>query len=277
MNIERVFITDHSNDYRMTGWKTDAQVLSEQYADASTVNARAALHEKFRTNEVDLPEWIFQHVNSPPTSRILTLGCGDGDFWKAVTEAIPRTWHLALTDFSSGMVREARHNLSESEPMVTFARVDATSIPFSDETFEAVTANHMLYHVPHREKALQEIARVLQSRGKLYATTNGEGHMGELLDLVRASTGVQVEGASEFTLENGEDQLHHAFDTVDCHHYADSLRVTEIEPLIAYALSRPEFTEEHLDRFVELVHDEIQDGTFEITKNTGLFVATNST
>lgn len=260
----------------MTRWKTDAQALSEQYADAANINARVSLHEEYSTNDVDLPEWIFEQINPPPTSRILTLGGGDGDFWKAVTEAIPRTWHLTFTDFSSGMVREARQHLAESKSTVTLAQVDATSIPFSDTTFEAVVANHMLYHVPNREKALQEIARVLQPSGKLYATTNGEGHMTELLDLVRASTGAYVEGASEFTLENGGEQLHRVFDTVECHHYADSLHVTEIEPLVAYALSRPEFTEEHVDRFVELVCEERHNGVFEISKNVGLFVATNS-
>ena len=58
--------------------------------------------------------------------------------------------------------------------------MDAQDIPFEDDTFGCVVANHMLYHVPDLDKGLAEIRRVLKPGGKLYAATNGEAHMLEL-------------------------------------------------------------------------------------------------
>ncbi len=57
---------------------------------------------------------------------------------------------------------------------VQFKEIDAQSIPFEDETFDAVIANHMLYHVPDRPKAIAEIKRVLKPGGRLIATTIGK-------------------------------------------------------------------------------------------------------
>ncbi len=44
-------------------------------------------------------------------------------------------------------------------------RIDICSIPYSDESFDVVIANHILEHVPNPEQALSEINRVLKSDG----------------------------------------------------------------------------------------------------------------
>ena len=44
--------------------------------------------------------------------------------------------------------------------------VDATNIPFRDEIFDYVIANHILEHIPNDKKALSEIKRVLKKDGK---------------------------------------------------------------------------------------------------------------
>jgi hypothetical protein len=133
----------------------------------------------------------------------------------------------------------------------------------------------MLYHVPDREAALDEIARVLAPDGTLYAATNGEAHMGELLSLVEAYSGEAVESASAaaFSLENGEAQLRRSFDEVTLRRYPNDLRVTAVEPVVAYALSRPELDESGAEPFARLVEERMEDGVFQITKDTGLFVA----
>lgn len=55
-----------------------------------------------------------------------------------------------------------------------FKIVNAESIPFEEESFDVVIANHMLYHVPNINKALKEINRVLKSEGILFASTVGK-------------------------------------------------------------------------------------------------------
>jgi SAM-dependent methyltransferase len=46
-------------------------------------------------------------------------------------------------------------------------RIDITSIPFDDGTFDRVLVNHVLEHVPQDRQAMREIYRVLRPGGRL--------------------------------------------------------------------------------------------------------------
>lgn len=158
----------------MADWLEDRSALAEQYADADNLQDRQALHAEYSTADVPLRDWQFDQFDLGDTASILTVGCGPGDLWPAVSNRIPTDWSLTLTDFSPGMVGTARAELGGGP---TYAVADATALPFDDEAFDAVTANHMLYHVPNRARAFADIHRVLQPGGRLYATTNGETSM----------------------------------------------------------------------------------------------------
>ncbi len=67
-------------------------------------------------------------------------------------DRIPSTWDITLSDLSSGMLDSAWRNLVVTGRNYKFKEIDAQEIPFEDETFDAVIANHMLYHVPDRAK-----------------------------------------------------------------------------------------------------------------------------
>src|SRR5439155_8279412 len=109
---------------------------------------------------------------------------------------------------------------------------------FDDSTFDAVIANHMLYHVPDRESALAEIRRVLRPDGRFYAATVGRNHLRELSALVTRFapdwvSWAAAEGDPEaFVLENGADQVGRWFPRVELRRYEDELVVTEAGPLV---------------------------------------------
>ena len=190
--------------------------LREQYKDDQNLNARIALHARFSTNTYGWQRWVFDAMMClPERARILELGCGPGDLWAINRARIPTGWELTLTDASPGMVEAAQRKLADLKPVPTLKVVDAQSIPFDAVTFDAVIANHMLYHVPDRRRTLAEIRRVLRPGGKLFATTVGGGAMTELWALVEAfipdiHASTQAV-ASGFTLENGGDQLAEVF------------------------------------------------------------------
>src|SRR5207249_3059431 len=129
--------------------------------------------------------WVFDRICLPAKARVLELGCGPGTLWRENGERIPADWEITLTDFSPGMVQEARHNLRDVPRNFAFALADAQAIPYPSGSFDAVIANHMLYHVPDRERALSEVQRVLQPGGRLYAATCGQTHLRELHDRVQ--------------------------------------------------------------------------------------------
>jgi ubiquinone/menaquinone biosynthesis C-methylase UbiE len=250
---------------------------NEQYRDASNLNARTELHVRFRTNKTQSWfGWLFDHYQVPPDARLLELGSGPGRLWVHNLNRIPAGWTIALSDFSPGMVAEQRQNLGASGRF-TFEVIDAQSIPYPDGTFDAVIANHMLYHVPDRPKALAEIRRVLKPGGRLYAATNGSTHLREIPDLVRRSRldlPERMGNCSPFTLDNGAEQLAPFFAEVQMERFPNALAVTEAEPLAAYILS----TSEKVDPapLIAFLREELArtGGVITITTDGGLFVVT---
>ena len=51
------------------------------------------------------------------------------------------------------------------KPIEGWYRVDITSIPFEDHSFDCIISNHVLEHVEDEDKAVQEIMRVLKKNG----------------------------------------------------------------------------------------------------------------
>jgi len=260
---------------------TDQQYLkADQYRDSSNLDARVVIHQRFSTNPYGWFKWVFDTLlKLPDNAKILELGCGHGLLWKENIDRLPAGWNITLSDLSSGMLDAAWRNLVVSGRAFQFKEIDAQSIPFEDGTFDAVLANHMLYHVPDRPKAIAEIKRVLKSAGRLIATTVGENHMQEMMDwYARVHVSKVWESfANPFTLENGLEQLQPFFSKVSLSRYEDNLQVTEIEPLITYIRSGVRLTELSEDELSNLQHDlekELKaNGRILISKDSGLFEA----
>lgn len=257
-------------------------LLTEQYRDAANLNARVQLHARYSTNKQGWLQWVFEQLDLPARCRILELGSGPGNLWAANAHRIPESWDITLSDFSPGMLSEAQHKLANCHRQFHFEQIDAQSIPYENASFDAVIANHMLYHVPEKTKALGEIQRILKPHGRLFATTVGKTHLQELSELLTrfnpefASWGGEF--SETFTLESGLSQLARWFPKVILRRYEDSLQVTEPVPLIDYVLSSLKMNQETRLAFARFVADEMQarGGTMRITKDSGLFEAWQS-
>jgi ubiquinone/menaquinone biosynthesis C-methylase UbiE len=193
---------------------SDQQYLkTDQYRDSSNLDARVVLHRRFSTNPYGWFKWVFDTLlKLSEGAKILELGCGPAYLWKENISRVPAGWNVTLSDLSPGMLDAAWRNLVVTGRAFQFKEIDAQSIPFEDETFDAVIANHMLYHVPDRPKVIAEIKRVLRPGGRLIATTVGENHMKEMMDWYARVHVSKVWGsfANSFTLENGKRQdIHH--------------------------------------------------------------------
>ena len=162
--------------------------VAGQYKTPANLNARANLHARYSTNPTGWLPWVFGHIRErlPENARILEAGCGPGALWAKNGPRIPAGWALTLTDFSEGMVARAGEATGEAGLDAECVRADVQELPFDSDTFDAVIANHMLYHVPDIDRGLQEIRRVLKPEGMLFAATNGMGHLQEIYDLVNA-------------------------------------------------------------------------------------------
>jgi ubiquinone/menaquinone biosynthesis C-methylase UbiE len=261
--------------------EVQAQLRDQQYKTADNLNARIALHARFSTNPYGWFRWVFDHLPLAERSRILELGCGPAKLWSANRQRIPAGWSIYLSDFSPGMLTEAREAMASMRAAFTFQLIDAAHIPSTAGLFNGVLANHMLYHVPDRKQALNEIARVLSADGCLVATTVGTRHLQELearlLECGADPSQLGGPATAAFTLENGAPQLERVFRRVELYRYTDSLRVTEVEPLIAFVQSMIRATQLPAGALARLraacAETIATHGVLHITKDSGLFIA----
>ena len=255
---------------------------NNQYKNAGNLSARVNIHQRFSTNSYGWYRWQFETLGIRAGDRVLDVGCGPATLWVSQRNHLPEGVRVVCFDLSQGMAKTAEAALQD-DARFEFLCADAQNIPFSKGTFNLVTANHMLYHVPHIQRAAAEIRRVLRPEGHLAAATNGLGHMQELHDLVRriVPTYTPESGsAARFGLENGLAQLSEAFSKFEVRIYPDSLWVTEIEPLVDYVGSMwglwnlPTWDEEVKMRTRNELAKEFENaGGFAIRKSTGIILA----
>ena len=270
-------------------YQNPENLRQDQYKDSSNLNARIALHRQFTVAEQDWLPWVFDQMALQPGEYVLECGGGPGWLWRENLDHLPPGCHVSFTDLSAGMVAEAQTALAHAANRFIFQTVNIMDLPFDDDSFDVVIANHMLYHVPDRPEALAKIKRVLKADGRFLATTNGKKHLVELRDLGRdllplswmpaqEPTPEETPIARGFRLEDGRAQLQPFFSHVELHPYHSHLAVTEVEPLLNYILSSSEARERISDERRQEVAGYVRQiiaekGHFHISKESGIFVA----
>lgn len=285
---------------------------TQQYENASNLRSRIAIHEFFSTNKEGWMPWFFKELKQElsmmssnyknynkkisneniselsnldlkqPNIKILELGCGDASLWNKNFNHIPSNWEITLTDFSDGMLKDAKKNLGEKRSRFNFKIVNAENISFEEESFNVVIANHMLYHVPNINKALKEINRVLKSEGILFASTVGKNHMKEIREIIStfdiySLTSESWEITDSFQLENGLKIVSEYFNMVELKRYKDNLKVTDPVYILDYIFSMPGNNEVNLSsKDLKKIYDYLEDNinkkeNIYITKDTGYF------
>jgi SAM-dependent methyltransferase len=254
------------------------EALREQYKDGSNLTARIRLHAVYATNPYGMARWIIDQIDVPADARVLELGTGTGALWKRNAKQISAQWRIVVSDLSRGILAEALATMGPVAARMRAVQIDAQVLPFPDSTFDAVVANHMLYHVPEPPRALREIRRVLKPGGGCFAATFSRANMREFNDAVERFFGVPFSAAANhFGLENGSEMMRECFGAVEVRRYPDGLRVTEVQPLMDYIASVKRQTFAAPDKLAairEFFEAEIHThGAFHISKDAGLLIA----
>ena len=253
--------------------------LKNQYQDASNISARINLHSLYSQNPQGWFPWIYEQLDLESGMKVLELGCGDGELWKENKEKLPEQIELYLTDISEGMLRDARREIGVRDKRFYFQTADAGKIPYEDNMFDVVTANHVLFYCEDISQACKEIRRVLKPGGIFVCGAYGSNHMKEVSQLVQKFDEHIILSAEHlyerFGKENGFDILKPYFDKIEWRQYEDYLIVPEPEPLIAYVLSchgnQGQYLPNRYSEFRGYVRKKTKDG-FKITKDAGVFI-----
>ena len=253
--------------------------LKNQYQNATNISSRINLHSLYSQNKQGWFPWIFQQCHIKPRLRILELGCGDGTLWTDNLALIPEDISITLSDISSGMLRDARRAIGSSDTRFTFRAFDCKKIPYKDESFDLVIANHVLFYCDDIPAVLKEVGRVLSPGGHFLCSAYGKAHMQEVSQLVEDFDDRIVLSADKlyerFGRENGRKILEPFFPDAKWLSYEDFLLVQDAEPLISYVLSchgnQNQYILDHYKEFRAFATKKTAKG-FRITKDAGVFL-----
>ena len=116
--------------------------LVEQYKNSSNVEIRIRIHEKYSVNPVHWFNWLYSTYQFKGNEKILELGCGNGQLWKMNEDHIMDTLDITLNDISKGMINDAKENLKDINGL-KYHQFDAHHIPYGEDTFDVIIANHL--------------------------------------------------------------------------------------------------------------------------------------
>ena len=253
--------------------------MKSQYQDATNISARINLHKIYSQNTQGWFPWLYEQCHLRPGMQILELGCGNGALWTENMSLIPQDVSIVLSDVSEGMIRDIRRTIGQEDTRFAYEVFDCHQIPYTDNRFDLVIANHVLFYCDDIDKVCREVRRVLKPGGRFLCSTYGVHHMQEISRLV-SDFDSRIQLAAEnlydrFGLENGQAILERYFSKVDMVRYDDSLVVDRAEPLIEYILSCHGNQNQYLlDRYKDFRHfveKETKQG-FYITKDAGAFI-----
>src|SRR5262249_2097577 len=130
---------------------------------------------------------------------------------------------------------------------------DAQQLPFASASVDVVLAAHMLYHVPDVERAVEEIARVLRSEGRVVVALNSPEHLHEMFGLLgrslrgeRDTSPLSARSMQRGTLEQVPGLLARSFEVESSERLVKQLEVPIAQPVLDYLDSMRSFYEPRL-------------------------------
>ncbi len=125
---------------------------------------------------------VVREAALPRGGRLLDLAAGTGDI---ALEALrqDRTLRVTAADFSLEMMRVGRGRAGGAR--IHWCTADALTLPFADDSFDAVTSGYLLRNVSDRAAAFREQARVVRPGGRVVCLDTSPPPPSPLRPLVR--------------------------------------------------------------------------------------------
>jgi ubiquinone/menaquinone biosynthesis C-methylase UbiE len=94
----------------------------------------------------------------------LDIGCGTGFL---SLELAFRGHRVTGVDFAPSMIAQARKKAAERQAVIRYEEADAEQLPFAAASFDMAVSRHLLWTLPHPDRAMDEWIRVLRPGGRL--------------------------------------------------------------------------------------------------------------
>lgn len=254
--------------------------LLQRSIDSSNLYADIKLQDKFGSNTEGWYTWVFDHMDFKGNDKVLEIGCGNGELWLKNINKLENNANITLTDICEDMIRDAKENLKSEKYNFKFEVAEPSRLPYENESFDIVIADHILFYMRDLDSVLKEIKRVLKKGGYFYCSTMGNKNMNELEDLILGfSKNIRISRdkiSNKFGLENGEKILGKYFKDINLNLYEDKLIINNYIDILEYIYSIPgtilEIVDTRKKEFENYVYEKIKkDKGINITINSGVF------
>jgi len=101
------------------------------------------------------------------SSRILDLGCGNGQFSLPLLE---RKLAVVSMDLDAPRLREVRESCAEAQLAGRVVRANGANLPLPSRSLDVVVCREMIEHIHEPGSVLDEVHRVLRPDGRLCVT-----------------------------------------------------------------------------------------------------------
>jgi SAM-dependent methyltransferase len=139
-------------------------------ADESMVRNLAAQAEAVWPQELTL----LRGYALPPAPRILDAGCGTGEATWRLAEAFPGASLLGV-DVLDASLERARASSARFGDRVRFENRSIYETGLPDASFDLVACRHVLQSIPHADRVIAELVRVIRPGGRLHLVAEDYG------------------------------------------------------------------------------------------------------
>ena len=267
-----------------------AQAIQRHFATDRNLRIKEETQAQYLVPRVDMARWTLDNIRWREDDAVLDIGAGRGSHYARLQQDQPGVRYYAL-DNSPQML------LTHPGDPQRLSRADAMRLPYADNSFDVVMANHILYHMPDVDACLREIKRVMKPDGRLLAATESMFSLPELQVLLRRAIVLLSRNGSNadapaapvdsFALENGANVLSKHFYAVVRYDLPASLHFDDIEPALDYVDSMRELrqgglpNDVHWDDMMLIMRQQMMQlrkllGKLELSVVAGALVATDS-
>ncbi|MFB6225480.1 MAG: class I SAM-dependent methyltransferase [Candidatus Paceibacteria bacterium] len=216
------------------------------YRHPSCLNSRIEFYEEYgkkaeNTSGKKWYPWVTDHIKSENNDRILEVGCGSGNLWVDGNWASRPAEEVHITDISDRMVKKARESIGDKIKSLNYEIVDVANIPFPNNYFDVVIANHILHLVEDINKSIKEIKRVLKPTGSFYSTTKHHHNFVGVKNILKEiGIGEDVEQMNKYSINNAGRRLSRHFSDVYQELYLEKYYISkkDIDALVYFAGSK---------------------------------------
>lgn len=103
------------------------------------------------------------------TASVLELACGTGILTKVLARQMPPDAQFIATDINADMLSFARQSLQNDN--IKFQIADLQALPFTNDSFDVIVCQFGVMFAADRQKAFNEVYRVLKPGGRFYFCT----------------------------------------------------------------------------------------------------------